>query len=616
VKEKRLSFKVDIASIIAIMGQSIYSRLETPVRELIQNAHDAIVRRRQIDLSFRGRIDVIQIPERQTLRFCDDGIGLTPDEAENYLGTLGVGITGLLKGRGPQDDQQLVTGSGSGLIGQFGIGLFSGFMLADEIVVDSLSTRQHEAIRWSAGAGTEILLSPSNHSKQGTAVELRLKDEHKILCEDQELLEKAIKEFADFIDIPIHVNGASARVNLIQAAWFEQTPDPENLEAELASYFDEQPLDVVSIRCEKPVPVAGAIYISPQRTPGFGDDPVVAVTVRRMVISRHIDGLLPAWGSFFRGVLELQDCAPTASREDLVRDASFEAVQKLLENYLFEHFEEQAVKDPQRLEAIVDIHRYTFAGAAHDSERLRRLLHQSYKWSTSKGRLTFDEIMRNSHADPLFEMEADTVVWFNADRRQERWIDSVFSNQQTVCVHATRSFEETLLALMVGDVTDLRVDLRMASLAAPNFATSILGLSDLEDADETWQKFFQDTEADVKIGDLDSNQPVIAFLNERYELFQSIEEMKKDGEIPLGFQRLINSHFEQSPAGRNEVVLNRKHRLVRSTLKTNTSHPMASVLRIIVINALLSAGATIGSRMQKQERDDLDWIAEVLSQLD
>ena len=91
-------------------------------------------------------------------------------------------------------------------------------------------------------------------------------------------------------------------------AWFEPTPDPESLELELANYFNESPLDVIPIRVEKPASIAGALYISPQRTPGFADESTVAVTVRRMVISRRVRDLLPPWATFLRGVLELEDC--------------------------------------------------------------------------------------------------------------------------------------------------------------------------------------------------------------------------------------------------------------------------------------------------------------------
>lgn len=612
MSSKKISFKVDIASIIELMGKSLYSRVETPIRELIQNGHDAVTRRRQIDIQYKGRIRVLQNEARKSIAFIDDGIGLTPDEAEKYLGTLGLGITGLLKGRGPDELRDQIAGSGSGLIGQFGVGLFSAFMLADQLVVESRSDQSDRGVRWVAGAGTEIEISEIDRDEVGTSVELILKPEYAELYKDPELLEESIKLFADFISVPIHLNDSDARINLITAAWFDETPDPENLEMELASYFEEQPLDVIPIRCEKPVSIAGAIYVSPQRTPGFSDDAVVAVTIRRMIISRRIHDLVPPWGSFFRGVLELHDCSPTASREDIVRDKAFEAVQTVLEDRLFEHFEKQAKEEPRRLEALLNVHRYSLVGAAIHTPRLRALLRQCYKWSTSKGRLTFAEILKLSDADPLFETEADCVVWYNADRRQERWMNDLFAESSTVCVHTLKSFEETLLAVMVADLDDRHAELRTASVQSQNFSTSILGMSDMDDADEAWQTFLSETNASVHFASFQSKQPAMAFLNERYELFQTMDELKKEGEIPHGFQRLIDQHFERTPAGKNEVVLNRTNRLVRTALERGVDHPLASVLRLLVVNALLSAGAKVGPELQRQQRDDLNWISEAL----
>ncbi|MFN5299792.1 MAG: hypothetical protein ACK5HA_15915, partial [Planctomycetaceae bacterium] len=135
MQAKTIPFRVDIPGLLEIMGRSLYSRADTPIRELIQNAHDAIVRRRQRDLSFSGRIDIRQDAEAEVLQFSDDGAGLTPAEAEEYLGTLGLSLTGLVKKRLVPGGEEAV----EGLIGQFGVGLFSTFLLARRVVVDSLA---------------------------------------------------------------------------------------------------------------------------------------------------------------------------------------------------------------------------------------------------------------------------------------------------------------------------------------------------------------------------------------------------------------------------------------------------------------------------------------------
>jgi len=605
---RRIPFKVDIAGIIQIMGSALYSRPDAAVRELVQNSHDAVMRRRQAELGYHGRIDIRQLPDQRIIEFHDDGYGLSPEDAELYLGTLGIGLTGLLKGAHPNS---VMPKSGhQNLIGMFGIGLFSAFMLAERMIVESRRVDCDQAVRWDAEGGTDIELSSWHREDAGTTVRLYLKPQFHHFAEDPESIAAVLKEYTDFLTIPIHLNESVARVNVIHASWFDPTPEPEAIEMELASYFDEAPLDIIPVQVSQPA-ISGALYISPQRTPGFADEAVVTATLRRMVISRRLRGLLPQWASFLRGVLELKNCSPTASREDLVRDEHFAIAAQALESHLFDHLEQLANKEPARLQSILAWHRYTFAGAALTEPRLRTLLRRAYTFSTSQGQLTFDDIIQRSAANPIFEMEADYVVWYNTDRRQEGWINSMFNNHEAPCVHALRSFEESLLATMLTDSSG-KAEMRFASPASPGFAAEILQMNDMLDAPPEWADFFRDTEAIVRVAAFDRNQPVMAFLNERHELMKTFTDLKKGGVVPSGFQRLIDRHFEQGEQLRNEVLLNRNHRLVARAMEQKTNSPLASVLRLLVVNALRTAGASLPSTAIDQQQGDLDWIADCL----
>src|SRR5205085_10923474 len=138
-------------------------------------------------------------------------------------------------------------------------------------------------------------------------------------------------------------------------------------------------------------------------------------------------------------------------------------------------------------------------------------------------------ILAQSQADALLESDAERVVWYNTDRRQEGWINSLFAGVEAPCVHALRSFEESLLACWAADANQAGTvtDLRMASPQAPRFAESILGIHDLEDAPAAWQEFLTATGATVLCAPFREEQPVMAFLNERYELLKTFDELKK-----------------------------------------------------------------------------------------
>ena len=607
---RRFPFRVDVAGIIHIMGTALYSRPQAAFRELVQNSHDAIVRRQQVDLNYRGRIHIRQHPELGQLTIEDDGIGLTDSEAERYLGTLGIGITGLLKGEHPES---MVQPTQAGLIGQFGIGLFSGFMLADRIELETRKVDASEGVRWSAGLGNDIELTSHDKAETGTLVRLHLRPEMMPWCLDPALLERAVRDYADYLPIPIYLNDNSARINLIHSEWFDPTPEMESLEMELAAHFDESPLDVIPIHVSQPVAISGALYVTPERLPGFSSAATVKATVMRMVVSSHVEELLPEWASFVRGVVELPACRPTASREELVRDQAFVAARAAIEERLFSHFEELSRTAPVRFQSLLTWHRYMWAGHALTTPRLRHLMHHTYPFQTSQGTLTAQAIIERSRASALVETDFEYVVWYNTDRRQERWINSVFAQHQVPCVHATRSFEESLLTALVADQShQYTIDLRYTSPSSPGFASSILGVRDIDEAPADWCEFLEVIEARVMCADFREDVPVMAFLNERADLQQTFDELKKQGTIPSAFQRIIDRHMLEQPSCRNEVLLNRRHRLVNRALSQKTNSPLASVLRLLVAQSLTAAGAPLPGGMQQIQTDDLDWITDAL----
>lgn len=604
---RTIPFRVDVAGVVEILGSSLYSRIETPIRELIQNAHDGINRRRQSDLDFEGRIDVVQDPEQGTLSFEDDGIGLSPDEAEAYLGTLGTGITGLLKAEAGADKD-----SSSELIGQFGIGLFSAFLLAERIVVETRRASGEPSVRWEAGAGTDITLAPGTRTEPGTCVTLHLRPSRREFAEQAERIEQAIREFADFLPVPIHLNGRDVRVNTMTAMWLEATPEPEALELELTGTFEESPLFVLPIKNEGGAAVSGALFVSSQRTPGLTDPARVMVTVRRMMISRDIRQLLPPWATFVRGVLELPTARPTASREDLVRDDRFEELQRVVGEALYAAFERLGEDEPEQLRTILRWHRYMVAAFAIEDPRLRAIVRNHYGFNTSEGERTFADVLAQSKADPMWEAEASHVVWFSADYSQHSWINQVFAGQGRPCVHATRSFEETLLAMLVADEAERghEVDLRVAKPSADRFSESVLGLRDPEELPPEWTEFFTSIEAEAQLASFGEAHPVLVFVDDRRALANTFERLRDEGRLPLGFREIMERHLDATQPGQHEVVLNRRHRLVAKVLAGSVKSPLASVLRVQVISALRSAGIPNTRRLQTQLQDDLDWVAD------
>lgn len=616
--QRTIPFRVDIAGVIELMGSSLYTAIETPIRELVQNAHDGIIRRRIKDLSFTGSVRVSGDPKAGTLTISDDGIGLSENQAEKFLGTLGIGLTGLIKGRFGHQQKTTSESDNGQLIGQFGVGLFSAFMIADSILVESrrYDAEPGDAIAWFADGHDSISLAGIERDVVGTSVTLQLKEACASLAEEAEI-ETTVCRYADWLTVPIFVGDSKSRSNQCTAPWLEATCEEEEVAQALEARFDETPLHSIPIRVQEPVNIQGAIYVSPRRTPGFAGDSTVTLTVRRMVIRDDIDGMFPAWAGMLRGVLEMPLLTPTTSREDVIRNQEFFRTTAYLEQFLFDHFAELGQHAPEQLQRIITWHRYTFAGSGIDDAKLRQLLAKHYKFNTSHGSLSFSEILDLSEADALFESEADYVIWANPDRRQENWITKLFSSKSFPCVHPVRSFEETLLALMVTDArtSGHGVDLRTALPSSIGFSEVVLNAtSEVEELEEAWDSHFQELPISIRLADLNYDQPALAFLNPRQQLEQSYDDLRSSNTIPEGFQRIIDSHLNSSENGgsKHEVIICKQHPLVSRALESGVSSPSGTLLRISVIQALESAGVAIDSTARKLLAKDMSWLAEII----
>jgi molecular chaperone HtpG len=167
-------FSLHLPGLLKVLAEHLYSSKKVGIRELLQNAHDSCVRRRieEADLHDRPRIDLAIDPPRRTLVIRDNGCGLTEEEIGSYLATIGRGYTRELRERLALSSPQ----EASELIGQFGLGFLSAFLLAGEVTVVTRSYQGGPALRWHCGGDEYYEMAPAGEDVEvGTTVELRVK---------------------------------------------------------------------------------------------------------------------------------------------------------------------------------------------------------------------------------------------------------------------------------------------------------------------------------------------------------------------------------------------------------------------------------------------------------
>ena len=374
--------QVDLAGLMSVLGGHLYSTPAVAVRELVQNAHDSIMRRRIEDPSFDGgRIDVLGDPATGTLTVRDDGAGMTRDEIDLFLATVGVGYT---RGLREQSDS---------LIGQFGLGFLSAFIIGERTAVRTCSYQApDEAYEYRSTTGERYTVEAIDPGEIGTEVELKLAAEHRGLAE---ALDTVARHYCALLGIPVFVNGE--QVNGEPPPWRGAEVIPHPVQArKQALAFAERMDTAFKPLCTLEVDgggVRGLLWIQDALTYGSWDNRRLAVYVRGMLLDEDARDLLPRWAGFVSGAIESDVLTPTASREDLQRDEAYGAAREALRDALVSGLAKVASEEPEAWARVLTRHNEALLGAALADDRLDALLADDLQVPTSEGDMTVRELV-------------------------------------------------------------------------------------------------------------------------------------------------------------------------------------------------------------------------------
>jgi molecular chaperone HtpG len=394
------AFQAEVSELLNLMVHSVYSETDIFLRELISNASDACDKLRYEAIANPAligdgeapKIRIIPDKKANTLALADTGIGMDRQELIDNLGTIARSGTRSFVSRLKEAKD------GTGLIGQFGVGFYSAFMVAERIVVLSRRAGSDEAWTWSSegGAGFEIApvaLDGAQAPKRGTNIILHLKKDAAKYLETYEI-ERIVRAYSDNIQFPIELvddKGESKQINSASALW--QRPKSE-LKAEdykeayksIAGAFDE-PAMTLHYRAEGRYSYAVLLF-APSTKPFDLFDPSrkakVKLYVRRVFITDDAD-LLPAYLRFVRGVIDSEDLPLNLSREMLQNNPQLAQIRKAVTGRIIGEFEMLADKQPENFAKIWDAFGPVIKeGIYEDFERREKLLALS-RFTTTSG---------------------------------------------------------------------------------------------------------------------------------------------------------------------------------------------------------------------------------------
>jgi molecular chaperone HtpG len=316
------TISIHTENIFPIIKKSLYTDHEIFLRELISNAVDAIQKLKMV--SFAGEVDgELEAPEiqisidkdKKTLSISDNGIGMTVDEVKKYINQVAFSSAEEFVQKYQKDaDQQI--------IGHFGLGFYSSFMVASKVEIDTLSYKQGaQAVHWSCDGSPAFQLEDSSRTQRGTTVTLTLQDE------EQEYLEpirikQLVTAYCDFMPVPIKLDGE--QVNRQRALW-KESPQSLTKEDYLDFYrylypFQDEPLLWVHLNTDYPFLLNGILYFPKLKPDVDVTKGNIKLFCNQVFVSDHCEEVIPKFLMPLRGVIDSPDIPLNVSRSALTND--------------------------------------------------------------------------------------------------------------------------------------------------------------------------------------------------------------------------------------------------------------------------------------------------------
>lgn len=374
--KETLGFKTEVKQLLHLMIHSLYSNKEIFLRELVSNASDACDKLRFQALTNNDlyesesdlKVDITFDKDAKTLTIADNGIGMTRDDVVNHLGTIAKSGTAEFLSQLSGDQQK-----DSQLIGQFGVGFYSAFIVADKVIVETRRAGEsaEQGTRWESEGEGEFSLEQIEKTGRGTSITLHLKEGEEEFA-DSFRLQNLIKKYSDHIAIPVFVQqdsndedgegedaSAPEAVNQAQAMWTRAKNDISDEDYKEfykhVSHDWNEPLTWMHNTVEGKLNYTSLLYIPAQAPFDMWNREAsrgVKLYVQRVFIMDDAEQFLPAYLRFVKGVLDSNDLSLNVSREILQQDKQVDSLRSALVKRVLDTLDKMSKKDAEKYQTF------------------------------------------------------------------------------------------------------------------------------------------------------------------------------------------------------------------------------------------------------------------------
>ena len=510
---------INAENIMPVIKQWLYSDKDIFVRELVSNGCDAISKLKRLAASGEAsvdadafRVDVIADPEKGTLQFIDNGLGMTGDEVIKYIAQVAFsGATDFVQKYASQEKN----GEQSGIIGHFGLGFYSCFMVSDKVEIDTKSYIEGEpAVRWVSEDGMEYELTESDRSERGTCITLHISEEdHDFL--KLWTLRGILEKYCEFMPVPIYVSeikkaeakegedapasefeqSAPQQINETHPLWLKrpnECTNEEYLEFYHSVFHDmDDPLFWIHLNAEYPFNLKGILYFPKLKNEFSANEGVIKLYNNQVFVADNIKEVIPEFLMLLKGAIDCPDLPLNVSRSFLQNDGYVKKmaayITRKVADRLMTEFNTRR-EDYQRY--WDDIHPFVKYGCIKDSKFYERVK-AAILYKTTDGRyMTLAE-----YAEKNCDGDTRTVYYASDEKRQAQMI-KMYTDQGKDVVLLDTLIDANFISFLEYDAGEEKLSFKRVDAAAD-------GLTEEGETDETaraeLEKRFRDAMNDQEV---------------------------------------------------------------------------------------------------------------------
>jgi TNF receptor-associated protein 1 len=595
------TYQAEVANVLDIVINSLYTDKEIFVRELVSNAADALEKIRHLtltekdifekDLPLEIKIDLDE--ESKTFTISDTGVGMTRDELVGNLGSIAhSGSANFLSDLAETIKKDI------NLIGQFGVGFYSAFMVADKI---SVKTRSYEpdsqGYEWTSEGSSGFSIKPVEGLSRGTRIILSLKSDASEFSSTY-AIRRIIQKYSNFVSFPISVNGEKA--NTIEAIWSrnksEITTEEYTEFYKFISGSQEEPLNWLHFSTDAPLSIHALLFIPPSNLEKFGfgkQESNVDLHCRKVLIQRQAKGILPLWLRFVTGIVDSEDIPLNISRETMQDSALIKKISRALTSKFIKFLDELARDDEEKYMLFWKTYgQYLKEGIVTDPDH-RESLSRHLRFesaNTEPGKM----ISLDQYVEQIPESQKE-IYFISGSNRESIESSPYFEVFKTNKIDVIYNFDAVDDFVMMH--LEQYKDRKLVSAETENLN---IHKKDTDDADKTAQS--ETADDDKNLGDWIRKILQDKILDVRPSIRLTGSSMilvTPDGQMTGAMQQFLKTLNDDYPMSSKRILeFNPGHTLIKklSALKGKSPELAETVLEQMYDHAALVAGLSVNTR--------------------